>query len=94
MRDLLRNMSERKYVLRHIETKHCHCENKPVDFFQRKLLNMKSSTNIIYHFVNINCSILYIVNNVYGRQEGRAENCDIKTDRVLWQEHIKAWLCN
>jgi hypothetical protein len=31
----------------------------PVDFFQRKLLNMKSSTNIVPHFVNINENAVY-----------------------------------
>lgn len=58
--DILGNESMRPSKLtRHIETKHSHCRNKPVDLFQRKLLNMKSSINIVSHFVNINENAVY-----------------------------------
>lgn len=53
--EILANESLRPSKLtRHIETKHSHLKNKQVDFFQRKLLDMKSSKNIVSHFININ----------------------------------------
>uniref|UniRef100_A0A8C4S176 HAT C-terminal dimerisation domain-containing protein n=1 Tax=Erpetoichthys calabaricus TaxID=27687 RepID=A0A8C4S176_ERPCA len=45
-------------LTRHIETKHSHFTNK-TDFFQRKLLDMKSSKNIVSHFININENAVY-----------------------------------
>ncbi|CAK1552921.1 unnamed protein product [Leptosia nina] len=58
--ELLANESMRPSKLtRHIETKHSHSINKQVDFFQKKLLEMKSSKNIVSHFININENAVY-----------------------------------
>ncbi|XP_051782582.1 zinc finger BED domain-containing protein 5-like, partial [Erpetoichthys calabaricus] len=58
--EILANESMRPSKLTcHIETKHSHFTNKPVDFFQRKLLDMKSSKNIVSHFININENAVY-----------------------------------
>ncbi|CAF4947251.1 unnamed protein product [Pieris macdunnoughi] len=58
--EILANESMRPSKLRrHLETKHSHSINKPVDFFQKKLLEMKSSKNIVSHFININENAVY-----------------------------------
>lgn len=58
--EILANESMRPSKLsRHIETKHSNLKNKSVDFFKRKLMDMKTSKNVLSHFTNINEKATY-----------------------------------